>query len=348
MQPTSGRVSQIFGANRHFSWQPWGHLGKDYAVVIGTGCVALAAGTVIWADWGQKLPKPLADLFSMIFGSPASGIVVIIKHDGWYSVYAHLDSTHLYSATLLRKASTVVRGQVVGKSGNTGNSTGPHLHFEVFTTDGQNPATFGRYNPDLQIAYEDRAHVQVALSPAPAKPVPLPAPTPSTKEHFTVDQYKNLTDQLAAVRREQSNIKSILASPGGFTWEGKHHHSLWHVLAETQTRVGLIPARVWAHLILNRFLNRKEAAETLLGSNEDRIIRQRIEPLQRTVDELSAANEGLVTAIKSIAAGTRLDVPALVSAVEAAARRGSEAGSHAGASAAIKSIDTTVTIRKEA
>ncbi|MFB7174911.1 M23 family metallopeptidase [Streptomyces sp. NPDC056254] len=59
----------------------------------------------------------------------AYGNTVVIRHDdGLYSLYAHLSRT---SVTTGQKTSG---GQEVGLSGSTGNSTGPHVHFEIRTT----------------------------------------------------------------------------------------------------------------------------------------------------------------------------------------------------------------------
>lgn len=177
MQYTTGRTTQVFGANKHFAWQlGTGHLGKDWGVAVGTDCVAIAPGTVLWAGWGHQMPAALCAAYHFITGSTASGICVLIQHDGWLSLYAHLDSTHLYSKSLLHKASVVRRGQVVGKSGNTGNSTGPHLHGEAMVSNPPATPPYGRYNPDLQIAHEDRvaAAQAAALKVAPHQRIVAP------------------------------------------------------------------------------------------------------------------------------------------------------------------------------
>jgi murein DD-endopeptidase MepM/ murein hydrolase activator NlpD len=53
--------------------------------------------------------------------------VVIRHHDGRYSQYAHL------SALAVKAGQQVNTGQRIGRSGSTGNATGPHLHFEIRT-----------------------------------------------------------------------------------------------------------------------------------------------------------------------------------------------------------------------
>jgi murein DD-endopeptidase MepM/ murein hydrolase activator NlpD len=96
------------------SWSKGYHTGVDFPVPTGTSVKAVAAGEVVDAGWGGSF-----------------GYQVVIRHaDGRYSQYAHL------SAISVRAGQSVSAGQRIGRSGSTGNSTGPHLHFEVRTGPG--------------------------------------------------------------------------------------------------------------------------------------------------------------------------------------------------------------------
>jgi murein DD-endopeptidase MepM/ murein hydrolase activator NlpD len=64
-----------------------------------------------------------------VSGGGAFGIAVVLAHDGgYYTQYAHL------AAVTVDQGDRVATGQWIGQSGSTGNSTGPHLHFEVRVT----------------------------------------------------------------------------------------------------------------------------------------------------------------------------------------------------------------------
>jgi murein DD-endopeptidase MepM/ murein hydrolase activator NlpD len=96
------------------SWSSGYHTGVDFPVATGTSVRAVATGRVVSAGWGG-----------------AYGYEVVIRHaDGRYSQYAHL------SALTVRAGQQVSSGQRIARSGSTGNSTGPHLHFEVRTGPG--------------------------------------------------------------------------------------------------------------------------------------------------------------------------------------------------------------------
>jgi LysM repeat protein len=87
------------------------HTGTDFSVPTGTEVLAVSDGEVVASDT-----------------SSAYGINVQIKHDdGRYSLYAHL------SSAAVSPGQRVSAGTVIGYSGSTGNSTGPHLHLEIRT-----------------------------------------------------------------------------------------------------------------------------------------------------------------------------------------------------------------------
>ena len=93
-------------------WSSGYHTGVDFIASSGTTVRAVGAGTVVSAGW-----------------SGAYGNEVVIQHaDGNYSQYAHLSSLSVSSGQ------SVSGGQQLGLSGSTGNSTGPHLHFEIRTS----------------------------------------------------------------------------------------------------------------------------------------------------------------------------------------------------------------------
>ncbi|MET9610203.1 transglycosylase family protein [Streptomyces sp. NPDC006512] len=96
------------------SWSSGYHTGVDFPVPTGTTVKSVGPGTVLSAGWAG-----------------AYGYQVVIKHsDGRYSQYAHL------SALGVKAGQQVSGGQRIGRSGSTGNSSGPHLHFEMRTAPG--------------------------------------------------------------------------------------------------------------------------------------------------------------------------------------------------------------------
>jgi murein DD-endopeptidase MepM/ murein hydrolase activator NlpD len=89
-------------------WSKGYHTGVDYAVPVGTDVLAVADGKIENASWGNSY-----------------GTQLVQSCEGGYFIYAHL------SSTLVKPGDKVKAGQVIAKSGNTGNSTGPHLHVEL-------------------------------------------------------------------------------------------------------------------------------------------------------------------------------------------------------------------------
>lgn len=120
--PIYGRLTSPFGPRRHPIHRVVSfHSGIDLAAPHGTAVMASDSGTVIFNGW---------------YGG--YGKVVIVDHGMSYStLYAHL------SRSSTSQGREVKKGQVIGYEGQTGYSTGPHLHFEV-RKDGkpQNPLHF--------------------------------------------------------------------------------------------------------------------------------------------------------------------------------------------------------------
>ena len=103
------------------------HAGVDIGASYGSQIWAAQAGTVITADW---------------YGG--YGKCVMVMHDnGYTTLYGHMSSIAVYNGQ------TVTQGQVLGYVGSTGNSTGPHLHFEIRSN--ANPST--TYDPESFVYY---------------------------------------------------------------------------------------------------------------------------------------------------------------------------------------------------
>jgi len=101
-------------------WSAGWHTGLDFRVKSGTSVVAAANGTVIASGWGG-----------------AYGYRIEIDHgNGYVTAYNHLSKIEI-------SGGEVAAGQEIGKTGTSGNTTGPHLHFEV-TKDGvfMNPSSW--------------------------------------------------------------------------------------------------------------------------------------------------------------------------------------------------------------
>jgi murein DD-endopeptidase MepM/ murein hydrolase activator NlpD len=91
------------------SWSSGYHTGTDFAAPNGTPIRAVGAGVVIYAGAAGQY-----------------GNQVVIQHDhGTFSQYAHL------SKVQVKRWQAVDAGHVIGRVGSTGNSSGPHLHFEM-------------------------------------------------------------------------------------------------------------------------------------------------------------------------------------------------------------------------
>jgi len=122
-QPVNGRIGSGFGHRSDpFSGKEAFHSGIDFEGSIGSRVVATADGVVA----------------EVTFDKGGYGNFVRIRHgNGYETLYAHLHKPEI------RSGETVKRGQLIGQLGNTGRSTGPHVHYEILLN-GQpiNPAKY--------------------------------------------------------------------------------------------------------------------------------------------------------------------------------------------------------------
>jgi murein DD-endopeptidase MepM/ murein hydrolase activator NlpD len=102
-----GKITTAYGKKGKM-WSKGYHTGVDFACKIGTDIVAVADGKIENANWGK-----------------AYGTQLVQKVDNGWVIYAHL------SKTFVKAGDVIKAGEEIAKSGNTGNSSGPHLHFEM-------------------------------------------------------------------------------------------------------------------------------------------------------------------------------------------------------------------------
>jgi len=93
-----------------YTYNPPVHNGLDYSGSAGDSIYAVDSGVVVYSGWSDY----------------GYGNLVVIDHgNGWVSAYAHLNDVYVYCGQ------SVFQGATIGPMGSTGNSTGPHLHFEL-------------------------------------------------------------------------------------------------------------------------------------------------------------------------------------------------------------------------
>lgn len=103
--------------SRNFTQRYWyGHPGIDIALGEGSGVFASDTGTVTFAGWN-------------IYGF---GNLIVVNHgNGYETFYGHLSGINVFPGQVVNQ------GNVIGAVGNTGNSSGPHIHFEIRTNGNQ-------------------------------------------------------------------------------------------------------------------------------------------------------------------------------------------------------------------
>lgn len=104
IRPYYGQISSRFGSRRSGN-----HTGVDFCGNTGDDILAADNGTVVFSGWSGGYGK----------------IIKIDHNNGYVTYYAHCSELYV------KEGDTVKKGQVIAALGNTGNSTGPHVHFEV-------------------------------------------------------------------------------------------------------------------------------------------------------------------------------------------------------------------------
>lgn len=143
-----------------------GHDGIDFALPIGTPLFAVDEGVVVWSGPGEY------------------GTQVIVQHKWGKSYYGHM------SKTTVEKGFTVTKGGYIGYSGNTGKSTGPHLHFSIKPN-----------KPDMQNGYAGKIDPMAFL--------PKEGRLPATQTLSLVEQ----TAVLSATDSAEENSESEARNP---------------------------------------------------------------------------------------------------------------------------------------
>jgi len=130
------------------------HKGIDFGVPVGTPVMAAGSGTVVFEGYGNG------------YGN----FLKIDNGNGYGTGYAHLSRF----APGIHKGSHVRQGQIVAYSGNTGLTTGPHLHYEIYVNGTQvNPANVKvakgmRLTGKELVAFKaDRAHILSEMAAMP-------------------------------------------------------------------------------------------------------------------------------------------------------------------------------------
>jgi murein DD-endopeptidase MepM/ murein hydrolase activator NlpD len=190
-----------------------GHNGYDFQLVY-QPVYAAAAGKILFAGWNYP-------------GLPTSGYgqLILINHGHGYStLYGHLSKIQVYVGERVRA------GQQIAISGNTGHSTGPHLHFSVFhNCDPTDPYGWTGKGPDPLESYQGETSaflwrkVPKILNPIPGWPGVQRVPAPTTPEalDLTLPLEPTAHDLLAQMDSEQQQVATELAArhiPVHYDW----------------------------------------------------------------------------------------------------------------------------------
>ena len=109
--PDNSYVTSVFGWRAKYGRY---HYGTDIAAPVGSRIVAMADGVVTYVGWPGTA-------YHWAYGK----MIVIDHGNGYQTRYGHLNGFNSHIGQ------RVTAGQVIGYTGNTGRSSGPHLHFEI-------------------------------------------------------------------------------------------------------------------------------------------------------------------------------------------------------------------------
>jgi len=207
--PTTGRISQTYGCTgvvynarrgscKHF------HDGIDVVDAYGTPVRSIAAGVVAYSGWNPYDQEGRA------------WVVDVVHADGYVSRYGHL-----IPGNVVKAGDLVFTGQAIGKMGNTGKSTGTHLHFEVLYN--------GRDVDPLKILPEgviqiDKASTKAGLAQLarearqaarPKKPKKTPLPPPAKPFAFAQEAPVATCDQNEGKEGATTGRRAVECEPTG-------------------------------------------------------------------------------------------------------------------------------------
>jgi len=115
------KITQAF--NGRFSHQgEYSRYAVDIAMAVGTNIHAVRNGTVVWVKDDYHMSGK-----TQYFLDKAN-VIKVMHYDGTFSLYAHI----LMDTAVVKVGDKVVAGQLLARSGSSGFSTGPHLHFMIF------------------------------------------------------------------------------------------------------------------------------------------------------------------------------------------------------------------------
>jgi murein DD-endopeptidase MepM/ murein hydrolase activator NlpD len=159
--PFGGTTDRVLsqGVNGRFSHKDQSRYSFDFAMPIGTPILAARSGRVVDVADGYTKSGTVGHFLR------EANAITILHEDGTFATYAHLDA-----GSGVRRGMHVAAGDLIGFSGNTGFSTGPHLHFSVWKagfdgTTGTVPIRFhdgspGGFVPAEAVAYRPGCHAR--------------------------------------------------------------------------------------------------------------------------------------------------------------------------------------------